>query len=439
LLTMANYTKKIVKHSLIFGTGEILSRLIGFILIPLYTRYLPRDQYGALQIILITSSLIGIFLQMGLGSAIFKSVIYDRNNRDNRIKYSTAMNFLLLSGLVVLTALFLLARHVSILLFQSGGYITEIRIILATVLFRNMAVIPFSKLRIDGKTLHYSLLSLLRFTAQLGLNILFIVKLGFGIKGILLAELIATAAFVPLYLGILKDQYVFRMHLAELKEVLHFGVPLIPAALSMFLLNMSSQYFLQHYSGLGDVALYAVAYRFSMIIALMVSAFQFTWGSQLFEIAREENAREIFSRNFTRFYGLLTLACILLNIAARPLIGIMATPEYADSFRIVPVLNMSYLFLGVFYYSSIGINLKKKTIFQSLYAVIAALVNLGLNLWLVPVHGIMGASVANAVSFFIMAALTLLKSERLYPIGYEKKPIFLMSAAYIVQLIVLYR
>ena len=69
----------------------------------------------------------------------------------------------------------------------------------------------------------------------------------------------------------------------------------------------------------------------------------------------------------------------------------------------------------------------------------AALVNLGLNLWLVPDHGIMGAAVANAVSFFIMAALTLLKSERLYPVGYEKKPVFLMSVVYIVQLIILYR
>ena len=436
---MADYTKKIVKHSLIFGTGEILSRLIGFILIPLYTRYLPRDQYGALQIILITSNLIGIVLQMGLGSAIFKSVVYDRNNRDNRIKYSTAMNFLLLSGLAGLTVFFLLARHVSILLFRTADYVTEIRIIVATVLFRNMAVIPLSKLRIDGKTLNYSLLSLLRFTAQLGFNILFIVKLGFGIKGILLAELIATAAFVPVYTGILKNQYVFRMHLAELKEILHFGVPLIPSAVSMFLLNMSSQYFLQHYSGLADVALYALAYRFSMIIALMVSAFQFTWASQLFEIAREENARHIFSRNFTRFYGVITLACIAMNFAARPLIRLMATPEYADSYRIVPLLNISYLFLGVFYYSSIGINLKKKTAFQSLYAVIAALVNLGLNLWLVPVHGVMGAAAANAVSFFIMAALTLLKSERLYPVGYEKKPVFLMSVVYIVQLIVFYR
>ncbi len=436
---MANYTKKIVRHSLIFGSGEILSRLIGFILIPLYTRYLPQDKYGALQIFLITSNLIGIFLQMGIGSAIFKSVIYDRNNRDNRIKYSTALNFLLLSGLAALIVLQLFSRSLSVLLFQSSGYQSEIRIILATVFFRNLAVIPLSKLRIEGKTVFYSILSLLRFSAQLGLNIFFVVKLGFGIKGILLAELIATAVIFPLYAGIIKNQYEFRMHLVELKEVLHFGVPLIPSAVSMFLLNMSSQYFLQHFSGLADVALYALAYRFSMIIALMVSAFQFTWASQLFEIAREENARRIFSRNFTRFYGVITLACIVLNIAARPMILLMATPEYADAFRIVPVLNLSYLFLGVFYYSSIGINLKKKTVFQSLYAVIAALVNLGLNLWLVPAYGIMGAAVANAVSFFIMAALTLLKSERLYPVDYEKKPVFLISVVYIVQLFILYR
>jgi len=206
----------------------------------------------------------------------------------------------------------------------------------------------------------------------------------------------------------------------------------------MFLLNMSSQYFLQHFSGLADVALYALAYRFSMIIALMVSAFQFTWASQLFEIAREENARGIFSRNFTRFYGVIILACILLNLLAKPMIRLMATPEYVDASRIVPLLNLSYLFLGVFYYSSIGINLKKKTVFQSLYAVTGALVNLGLNLWLVPAHGIMGAAVANAISFFIMAGLTLLKSERLYPVGYEKTPVFLMSVVYIVQMIVIY-
>ncbi|MBN2200619.1 polysaccharide biosynthesis C-terminal domain-containing protein [bacterium] len=434
---MPNYTKKIVQHSLIFGSGEILSRLVGFILIPLYTHYLPQDRYGALQIFLITSNLIGILLQMGIGSAIFKSVIYDKN-RDNRIKYSTALNFLLLSGLAAITVFQLLSSRLSILLFQSAEYQTEIRIILATVFFRNISVIPLSKLRIEGKTPTYSLLSFFRFMVQLGLNILFVAKLGYGIRGILTAELIAYAAFIPLYFGILRKQYEFRMHLAELKEVLHFGVPLIPAAVSMFLLNMSSQYFLQHYSGLENVAIYALAYRFAMIISLMVAAFQFTWASQMFEIAREENARDIFSKNFTRFYGAITLVCILLNLLVRPLIRTMATPEYLEAARIVPILNLSYLFFGVFYYSSIGINLKKKTVYQSLYAVIGAIVNLGLNLWMVPRHGVMGAAAANAISFFVMAALTLIKSERLYPIGYQKKRILLISAVYIAQLVFLY-
>lgn len=435
---MADYTRKIIKHSVVYGSGEVLSRLVGFILIPLYTHYLPRDRYGALQIFLITSNLIGILLQMGIGSAIFKSVIYDKN-RDNRVKYSTALNFLVLCGLVAIGVFQLLSRKISILLFQSAGYQTEIHIILATVFFRNISVIPLSKLRIEGKTPFYSLLSLLRFSAQLGLNILFVARLGYGIRGILLAELIVYAAFVPVYFGILRKHYEFGIHWAELKEVLRFGVPLIPAAVSMFLLNMSSQYFLQHYSGLEDVALYALAYRFSMIIALMVSAFQFTWASQMFEIAGEQNARAIFSRNFTRFYGVLILACILLNLVSGRLIRFMATPEYADASRIIPLLNFSYLLLGVFYYSSIGINLKKKTVFQSLFAVTGALVNLGLNLWLVPDHGIMGAAVANMVSFFVMAILTLLKSERLYPIGYQMKPVLLMSVIYIVQLIVFYR
>lgn len=413
-----NYTKNILKHSLIYGSGEILIKIVAFLLIPLYTRYLNPDAYGLLQILIITASLVTIFLQFGIGSALFKSVIYHPEGNKKEI-YSTAFFFILISSIVFLSIVYMNTKFFSRLLFGGEEQSRAFQILSLTIFFRNLSQITLAKLRIENRSLTFSILLLLQFTLKIGLNIYFIVFAKLGVIGILYADLVTSGLFSIIFICFLASDLQWAFSLSELKDMLEFGLPIVPGNLAMFALNMSNRYFIKHFAGMEAVGLFSLAYQFSMIMYLTIFAFQRAWASLMFEIANEEDSKKIFAKNFTYFFLITGLIALGVSTFAPELIDLFADPKYHQASKIVPFLTLSNFFYGIFFYTAIGINIKKKTYFQTLSVIIGALFCIGLNYVLIPKYGMIGGALANLFSFMIMAFSEFYISNRLYPVPYS--------------------
>jgi O-antigen/teichoic acid export membrane protein len=412
------YTRHLVKHSLIYGSGESLIRLASFLLIPVYTRYLIPNEYGTLQLLIITSNLVATVLELGMGSAIFKAVLYGAD-ADERTTYSTAFYFTLLASFTGIFPLLFFREELLGMIVGSRDCELAFAVLILSVFFRSFSIIPFARLRIEDRSGTYVAIALVKFILQIALNIYFVVVLRQGILGISLAQLISSLVLMVVFIRIMSGSLRISFSTVVLKDMLEYGLPLVPGAVALFVMNMSNRYFLKHYSSVEDVALYSLGYYVALIVHIIVYAFQRVWASAMFKIAKEKEPRRIFAQNFTYLILVLSSVTLLLSIFSREIVLLMSTREYLDSYRVVPFLSLSFLFYGVYFYLSYGMNIKKMTRYQPMIIGVSAGLNLLLNIVLIPRYGMLGAAVANTSAFVLMGVLAGMVSNRFYPVSVE--------------------
>ena len=360
---MNSPSKELIKHSIIYGSGDILQRMLAFFLLPVYTRFLSPEEYGVLQLLVITSSLILVIVQLGLGSAIFKSILYNKE-ADKKTIISTSFYFLTATSFFILAVLFFNSGLLSKIILNSLDYSGFFKIILLSIFFNTISVIPLAYLRIEDASLKFSILIFCKFTLQLLLNIFFVIILKKGIAGVIIAELLASFSFSVVLVGLLFKNLRLVFSKNELKDMLGFGLPLAPAGLAMFVLTMSDRYFLNYFVSLDQVGIYSVGYRVGMVIAVLVGAFQKAWPSVMFNIAKIDRAKEVFAKNFIYFMFVLLFFSLGLSLFAKEILSLIVTPTFTGAYRIIPLIAVAFLCYGVYFYTAIGMNLKKKTYYQ---------------------------------------------------------------------------
>ena len=426
-----SHSKLLLKHTLIYGTSDVLNRAFAFLLLPIYTRYLSVEHFGILQILIIITNLLEILLPLGLGSAIFKSVLH-KKNPDNPLIYSTALFFISIFTTLVFLILILSSEMLSQIIFQSKNYSHFLNIVFLKAFFLSFTIIPLARFRIENKSKIFGLFVCIRFFMQLVMNIFFVVILKKGVWGILISECIVTGIFMFVCIVSIIPKLKIRISFTELKDMLEFGLPLVPAGVAMFVLTMSDRFFLKHYLNLEIVAIYSVGYRLASVIGLVVRAFQRAWPSVMFTIAKDKDAKKIFALNFNYFLFIFFNIVLILNLFSSYLLRLAAPAEYADAVNIIPLLSFAFLCYGVYYYTSAGMNIKKKTIYQPFIIGGAALLSITFNIFLIPRIGITGASISYFVAFLFIAFMAMVVSNLFYRIPYDYKKTAFITILFII-------
>ncbi len=411
---------RLLKHSSTYALAALGAQAIGIILIPIYTRYLTPADYGFLEIFLTTQGIMIPIFGMGLGSALL-FFFSKRDTEEGRKEIiSTALVFLAATSSCLVLALMLGANNFSSLLFHSGQYTFYFRIIFLTVFFGTLEVIPMSVFQAREESRRYMFFSLARFAVGAGLNIYFVVGLHMGVLGILLGGLITSAIFCAILLPQITRGLKPRFSKSLLKEMLRYGLPLIPVAFLVWIMAASDRYFLQIFSNPTELGLYSLGYKFGGVLhGLILGPFQLAWMPFLFSISKERNAREIYAAVLTYFTVAAMFVALALSILSKEVLMVMATPAFYGAYRVVPLIALSYLFYGCFSCVSAGMYLEKKTKYIPYIIGAAAALNLGLNYLLIPTYGMMGAAIATVSSYALLLVVALFVSRRFYPISYE--------------------
>lgn len=417
---IVTYSKRLAKHSSVYGVGTLLNRAVALVLLPLYTNYLPLDGYGKLELFLITSSFLVLVMQFGMGSAIFRSILY-RKDPDSDAVIGTGLIFLTGIGLVLCTLLCLFAEYLAVLIFEDAEMTALLRVLFITDFFLVLMSIPQAKLRIEERSAIFAGIALGNFIVGISLSIFFLAILDLGLAGVIWAQLINAVIFCCIYIVVILKDLKLKFSFVELKEMLSYGLPLVPASVGTSVLLLSNRYFLQHLGQANDVAIFSAAYRVSQVVALLVNAFQMAWPTLLFKIVKEKAAQRTYSKLFTYYFLLLVSICLALSLYAREILLLATSESFLDAERIIPLVVLANLFWGVFYMTNVGIQLKKKTVYVPIIIAITAVTNLGLNYWLIqiPDFSLMGAGIASMISNMLMAVLAWRISLHYYSIQYE--------------------
>jgi len=410
--------KELGRQSVIYGLGGVLNQLVNFVLVPLYSYYLTPGEFAVYELLFRTMQLALIVAQLGLASAIFKSALYDKAS-DTKTLYSTAFYTLAGSSLLTVAAGALLAGWLSGLLFETAAYTRLVWLTFLTAALDTFIVVPMARLRIEGRALRYSAISFAAFATRLLLNVVFVAFLKRGVNGLVEANLVQSALFFFVYLWHIRDQLALRFSTAELRRLLSFSLPTVPALLGSTALVISDRYILNFYRTADEVGVYAMGYRIALVANMAVQAFQLAWPMLMFSVADSKDAERFYSRVLTYLFWGGGFLSVGLAALAGDILRLVSTPAYYGAAAVIPLVVLSYVFYGAYFATNIGSLLKNKTYWITIIVGISLAVQVGLNLLLVPRIGMMGAALTTALSYLLMPIMAIAISRRFYKVRYE--------------------
>lgn len=413
-----------------YGLGGMAYQAVSVLLVPIYAHQLGVAHYGTLALLLTTQSLTTMIVGLAMPQAFFRSYLKEAVEEDDRKRVLRTTMALRLAvsgagfGLFAIAAL-----PLTLLIFGSS---TELPILLLVGLIAcldSVNTIPLSLLRAERRARAYAILSF----ARAGLGMIFILiglGLGMGISGVLLGSLVAAVLTAGAGLRVVFRTIGLRLNWQRplVRHMLVFSLPLVPAAVAGWSLSLSDRYIVQGFSGSTAVGIYAGGYTIGLLVtALVVQPFGLTWGAAYWELAREASASRIFARVLTGFTVLTCVIAVALSVFGTDIIRLFLTPAFEDGRFVVPFSAFAYVCYGIYSIVGTGLNLESQTRWVPVTMGIPAVLNVILNLVLVPNVGFMGAAVSTLASYALLALLTGLAAHRYYPVPWEIRRVLLTA------------
>lgn len=412
--------KSILKHGGIYGLGRILSRAVGFLMIPVYTRYLTPVDYGVIELIDLFLTVLGLMVANGINSSIFKFYYHYDDEKQKHQVVSTALLTVTAIGLVLAGGGLLLSGSVSRLLFSSGDYSLFVQLAFLTFFFNLMGDMPMGYLRARQKSVLYSAVSLGRLGFEVTMNIVLVVVMQMGLKGVMITQLVSSVIFSTFLAAVTFRETGFGLSREKALKMLRFGLPLIPSNIGMFIINNGDRFFLKHFGTLEDVGVYSLGYKFGYMVSyLALQPFMLIWDAKMYEIAKLPGAERTYGRIFTYLVLIMCFAGLAMSLFIRPVVHLMTAPAFWAAAEIVPLIVLAYVFQAFYYFFQVGLYLKGRT--EQVGGIILATgaATVVLYYFLIRSHFVMGAAIATVLSFLILSTLMLLVSQRAFRVEYE--------------------
>lgn len=391
---------------LIGGTG---AKLIGFAMLPLYTRWLTVEDYGLADLITVYSTLLIGVIACCIYDAVF--VLPKGEDIDNQKSYFTTSLFFLSASSVITAFIFYafaeISKHFNLeSVFFS--YIWQIyALIIAEIFFKTTQQFC----RCINKMILFSLsgVMLTAFTAVFA----FVFIPSYGVKGYVGAMVLSynVSSLVTL---ILSKSYIYvswnHLNIHKLREMLSYSTPLIPNAIMWWIVEALNRPLMEKYVGLAGIGTYAIASKFPGLLSIINSSFNTSWQISVMEEFGKEDYKDFYNVIFKIIFILLSFVLVLVTLASRWLVEILTTPDFYGAWKFIPLLTLGVLFsnIGGLVGSNFSASKESKYYFySSLWATVTAL---WLNIILIPILGIWGAAISGLCSFVAISVSRIIYS-----------------------------
>ena len=415
--------KSISKDSIIYGLGNIATKIVGFLLIPIYTnpKYLSVSDFGVLSILDISIQVLVALLGLSLYQGFIRWY-WDIKELAERKKlfFSTLLSvsvFSILAGLILI----FFSSDLSSLLFHTIDFKRALILVIVNGVLMTIQALPNSSMRIQGKSKLYTGLSLLKFTSNLLLTVYFVVFLKRGIEGIYEAQIIGNLLYFIFASPHIYQNSIISYQYRTIKDLMVYAYPLIFASMSGIILSTIDRYSLNYLGSLPDVAIYTLGFKIGgSVKVFVVSSVQLALTPMLMKRINDPNNKRLFQKVLTYFsFGLMWVILGVSIFGKEIIILIAKSPEYIEATYLIPIIAMISFFGMAKDNVIMGLHVNKKTKIIGTLIIIAGIANLGLNLLLIPIWGIYGAAWASLFAQLLLFAAVYHFAQKSYKVNYE--------------------
>ena len=273
--------------------------------------------------------------------------------------------------------------------------------------------------RLDERARDYFTASICNVLLTIALTVWLVVINNEGANGLLLGNFCGSAVILVALLFVHRSKLGLVPSLETLDPMLRFGLPTMPAELSLYALNFIDRIALVRYVGLAEAGLYALAVKFSQVVTVFVRAFNLAWPPLAYSIRDDDRARRAYSLILTYFLLLASAVVLALSLEARWVVRLLAAPDFFDAWKAIPLVSTGVTLYALFLVLSVTIGRVGRTGFNFPVTAAALVVNLVLNIVLVPRYELVGAGLALVGAYLVMLALMYLVTRRVFPLPLE--------------------
>lgn len=440
--------KKLAGQTAYYGISSILSRVLNFLLVPIWTDRLLSEEYGVVTQLYASVALCLVIYTFGMETAFFR---FSAKGKDLKTYHSTSTAVLMVSA-TLSGLLFLLSGQVAA--FLGDGVKQSYVQYMAAILFIDAAVaIPFAKLRQEEKALRFALIKTGVIVVTIALNLLFIIVFpdiydgkyltalkpivdrfydpSYGVGYIFMANLFANLLYIP-FLWRELIQLRFYIHWKTFKPILLYALPI-------FLMGLGGMFNEQGYalifkyvfpedqaaSGESALGIFTGTFKLSVIMMLGIQAFRYAAEPFFFNHAENRQAPALFARIMHYFvvFNIVVLVAVGLNVE---LISdlFLRNDEYKQALFVLPILLLAKLFYGVYVNLSVWFKLTDQTIYGTYYALTGAMITLVGSIVLIREIGYYGSAITALICYAVMSVLCYIKGKKEFPVPYDFKPLF---------------
>lgn len=419
---MLNNLKHTAKHTFIYSIGNISIKIIGLILLPLYTSHLSVNEYGILTILEITNQFLINVLNLRLGSAMMRWWADSKNEKDRKVIVFNTFAPLTLIILAFNLVLQPTDSFCSELFFGNQKYNNYFSLLFIWTALEVINETALSLIRLKEKPGFYAILSILKFTSILGLNVYFIVVLHYGVKGIILSQVIGSALSFFIVLPMILKNIFWKIDIKIFLDMIKYSAPLIFSSIFSLILTLSDRYIIKLLIDYSQVGVYSLGYKLAGVInVFIVRSFQMSFLPIAFKMYKEPNASRFFAKILNYYTFILVLSMLFLSFFAKEVI-ILFSPNNKDywlAYSIVPFISLTFVFNGIKFVFALGLHFAKKTKYNAYIVLISALLNIGLNFTLIPLIGIYGAAISSVITGVLASVFFYRISQKHFKIKYE--------------------
>jgi O-antigen/teichoic acid export membrane protein len=413
---VSGYLRRLATTGAAYTAASILSKLIAVALLPLYTRYLTPADYGAAEVMFAAIVSASIVVRFGLIEAVLR--FYYKDDEDpGRVVASSFAGLFWLATVGALVALPFATPISEALLDRPAPDLARIAIGGLWVL--TMFEFMLTLFRLEERARAFFLTTIVNVLVTIGLTVVLVVAAGEGARGLLLGSYASGAATV-LVLGMLQRRRLSLLFdRALLRRLLRFGLPTMPAEVSLYLLNFVDRIIIVRSVGLAEAGLYSLAVKFAQGVNVLVRGFQLAWPPLAYSIRDDGEARRAYATVVTLFVAGCAFVVTGMWLFSRWLVRALAAPEFFDSYEAVGLISTAVTLYAVYMVLVVILGRTGRTEFNLPATTAALAANVVLNLLLVPPLGIVGAGLALVASYVVVLALMYVFTQRLFPVPYQ--------------------
>ncbi len=413
---MSGYLRRLATTGAAYTAASVFSKLIAVALLPLYTRYLTPADYGAAEVMFAAVVAASIIVRLGTIEALLR--FYYKDGEDPAAVVSTSF-----------AALFWLATAAALLALPLAGPISEALLVhpdpeLARIAIGGLWVLTLYEylltlFRLEERARAYFTTTLLSVLSAIGLTVILVVGRDEGARGLLLGSYASGAAFVLGLILVHRRRLSLRFDSGLLRRLMRFGLPTMPAELSLYLLNFVDRIILVRAAGLAEAGLYSLAVKFAQGVNVLVRGFQLAWPPIAYSIRDDDEARRAYAAVVTWFVAGCAFVVTAMWLFSRWIVRLLAAPEFYGAHEAIGLIATGVTLYALYMVLLVILGRTGRTEFNFPATGAALVANVALNLALVPPLGIVGAGLALVASYVVVVALMYVFTQRLFPVPYE--------------------